>query len=350
MTGKGPAEFVIVESHRDHTELVRRRARGEERPLRDGMLPRLVEGSYNIVVMPFGGDGAHHRDGSQRPLAGSLEIMDMFLQEADDSGGRATVIRRESDLPQSPNDGVVRFLMEIEGTRPMQEDYSVGRWPIDRRLHLVRMFHRLGIRSLHLTHQGRNELGDGLNELGSGGKLSKFGVALIKEGFRLGMMMSLSHLTPECYFHAIEVAEGPLVATHSNAMTLMKHTRNLTDDQLKALADINGVVGIHLWAPILHADKDPLVDVLDYIVYVSQLIGPQYIGFGTLNRDPGYLESMGGGHREVITEPGGSEPVSIRRGLELFIDGLSGRGFSDDEIAGIVGGNYVRLLREVLPS
>ena len=350
MVRTAPENYVIVESHRDHTELVRRRARGEARPLRDGLLPRLAEGSYNIIVMPFGGDGAHHRDGSQRPLAGSLEIVDMFLNEAEDSNGKAAVIRTKDDLPSDPADGVVRFLMEIEGTRPMQEDYSVGSWPIERRLHLVRMFHRLGIRSLHLTHQGRNELGDGLNELGSGGKLSKFGVALIKEGFRLGMMMSLSHLTPECYFHAIEVAEGPLVATHSNAMTLMEHSRNLTDEQMRALAAIDGVVGIHLWAPILHPDKDPLVDVLDYIVYVSELIGPQYIGFGTLNRDPGFLESMGSGHREVVTEPSGSEPVSIRRGLELFLEGLASRGFSNDEIAGIAGGNYVRVLEEVLPS
>ena len=345
-----PEDYVVVESHRDHTELVRRRARGEARPLLDGLLPRLAEASYNIIVMPFGGDGAHHRDGSQRPLAGSLEIVDMFLNEAEASQGKAAVILTTKDLPSRPDDGVVRFLMEIEGTRPMQEDYSVGRWPIERRLHLVRMFHRLGVRSLHLTHQGRNELGDGLNELGSGGKLSKFGVALIREGFRLGMMMSLSHLIPECYYHAIEVAEGPLVATHSNAMTLLNHSRNLTDDQMKALAAINGVVGIHLWAPILHPDKDPLADVLDYIVYVAELIGAEHIGFGTLNRDPGYIESMGGGHREVITEPGGSDPVSIRRGLELFLEGLADRGFNEDEIAGIAGGNYVRVLQEVLPA
>ena len=343
-----PEDYVVVESHRDHTELVRRRARGEASPLLDGLLPRLAEASYNIIVMPFGGDGAHHRDGSQRPLAGSLEIVDMFLNEAEASDGRAAVIRTREDLPSRPDDGVVRFLMEIEGTRPMQEDYSVGRWPIERRLHLVRMFHRLGIRSLHLTHQGRNELGDGLNELGSGAKLSKFGVALIREGFRLGMMMSLSHLIPECYYHAIEVAEGPLVATHSNAMTLLNHNRNLTDDQMKALAGINGVVGIHLWAPILHPEKEPLVDVLDYIVYVAELIGAEHIGFGTLNRDPGYIESMGGGHREVVTEPGGSDPVSIRRGLELFLEGLADRGFNEDEIAGIAGGNYVRVLQEVL--
>jgi membrane dipeptidase len=304
----------------------------------------------NLSIIAIGGDGVHHRDGSERPLVGSLDVVDMFLNDVETLRARGEpvqVVLSKDDLPRDPNDGVVRFLLEIEGGIPFQEDYSSGK-PMSRKLALLRTFFRLGIRSIHLTHDGRNELGDGSHEA-DGGRLSRFGVAVLKEAQRLGMHVSLSHLTDSCVAHAFEVAERPLTATHSNVRAVFGHKRNWTDEQMRVLARQGGVLGIHFLRMLCHPDRLLLDDYLDHVQHAAEVAGHAHVGIGWLGSDEGFREFAGSHGNSFLAEPGGP-PLEMREAYETLIDRLAARGWSNTQIGGFLGGNYLRVLREVLPE
>ena len=198
-------DYIVTEGHIDIFEITKRLGMGEKAPLRDSLMPRFQEGGIDVVFLPVGGDGVHHRDGSQRPLVGSLDVLDLFLREAEKTEGAAKIILSAADLPPRPDPKHVHFLMELEGGRPFQEDYSSGK-TMERKLAMLRCFHRLGVRSVQLTHNGRNELGDGLIDRGTGGGLSQFGVAVIKEMNRLHMLVGVSHLSDPGFFQVLGVS------------------------------------------------------------------------------------------------------------------------------------------------
>jgi membrane dipeptidase len=345
----GVGDYFLVEGHRDNFELTARRRKGDQCPLA-AWLPRLQRARLNVSIIAVGGDGIHHRDGSDRPLPGSLDVLDMFVNDVETLRARGEpveIVLTKKDLPSNPDDGVVRFVLEIEGGRPFQEDYSSGK-RMHEKLALLRTFFRLGIRSIHLTHNGRNELGDGGNE-DNGGRLSRFGVAVLKEAHRLGMNVSLAHLTDSCIAHALEVAERPVTATHDNARAVFPHPRNFTDDQLRAMARNGGVVGIHFLKMMCRPDGLLLDDYVEHVVHVTEVAGHDHVGIGWLGSDEGFRAFAGSHSNSFIAQEGG-EPLEMREAYETLIDRLAQRGHSDDAIGKFLGGNYVRVLGEVLPG
>ena len=343
-----PDEYVVVEGHRDHTEMTERRRAGEPSPLAGTMLPAMIAGGYQVSIFVVGGDGDHHRDGSQRPLEGSFDVMDLFFNEIRKVPA-ASIVLNKRDLPTRPEPGTIRFILEIEGGRPFQEDYSSGR-PLARRLHLFRTFYRLGMRHLHLTHNGRNELGDGHDDESTGGGLSRFGVAVIKEANRLGVTVTLGHLTERCFFHALEVSEQPLLCTHSNAAALWPHRRNVTDAQIRAVAAQGGVIGVHLLAMMQDPAKPNLDELVGHVQHMADLVGPQYVGLGILNRDPGYVRWKPSAGKDLVRTAAEPEGVGYRRGLEMLLERLDRRGFNQPDVRGILGENYLRVFRRNLPA
>jgi membrane dipeptidase len=346
---RGTEAFFLVEGHRDVFELKARRRAGDDCPLAR-FLPRLQRAGMNLSIIAVGGDGVHHRDGSERPLVGSLDVVDMFLNDIETLRARGEPVQlvlTRDDLPRDPNDGVVRFLLEIEGGKPFQEDYSSGK-SMHRKLALLRTFFRLGIRSIHLTHDGRNELGDGSHEE-DGGHLSRFGVAVLKEAERLGMHLSLSHLTDSCVAHAMRVAGQPLTATHSNARAVTPHKRNWTDDQMRTLAANGGVLGIHFLRMLCHPDRLLLDDYLDHVQHTAEVAGHEHVGIGWLGSDEGFRE-FAGSHANSFLAVEGGPPLEMREAYETLIERLTARGWSDAHIGGFLGGNYLRVLRQVLPA
>src|SRR5918997_1163530 len=113
MSAAGSLErFFLVEGHRDNFELTARRRKGDRCPLA-AWLPRLQRAGMNLSVIALGGDGLHHRDGDARPLEGSLDVLDMFVNDVETlraRGEAVQIVLAKDDLPQRPDDGVVRFI------------------------------------------------------------------------------------------------------------------------------------------------------------------------------------------------------------------------------------------------
>jgi membrane dipeptidase len=342
---KGPRDFIIVEGHRDIWEFNDRFARtpnAKTAPLRDHLLPRLIEGGVDVVIMPAGGDSAPERGGRDRLFMGSMRVVDMLLTEIEKTDGRASLILKRADIPTGPLKDEVRFFLDIEGGASIEIDPEPEYHP-DRRLALLRDFYRLGCRGLQLTHHGRNQLADGWWEGKTAGRLSRFGVEVVKEMNRIGMMIGVSHLSATGVFHVAEITSRPIVSTHTNLVRFLHTDRQHTDEEVKAIASTGGLVGVR------YMEGAPYKVLADEIEYMAALVGVEHVGIGWLGHDRGhpYVGQLPGVTRNGRT-PTGIEAQSMYEHWDGFMNILRDRGFRDDQLALILGGNYVRIWNEVL--
>jgi len=344
---KDPLDYIIVEGHRDIWEFNDRfaiRDPSQHSPLRDFLLPRLLEGGVNVVIMPAGGDSVPERGGSDYLLKGSLQVIDMLLTEIDKTEGKASIIKTRNDIPANPDKNHVHFFLDLEGGGSIQIDPEPENHP-DRKLAILRNFFRLGVRGMQLTHNGRNQLADGINEGKMAGKLSKFGAEVVKELNRLGMMIGVSHLSANGIFHVAELTSKPIVSTHTNLQKFINTPRQHSDDEVKAIAGTGGIIGIRYI--VNETSYELLADEVDYL---ANLVGIEHIGIGWLGHDVGHPEvgHVPGYSKEPL--PGEIEGQTMYEHWNQFIRILEKRGFSEENIALILGGNYIRIWQEVLPN
>ena len=262
----------------------------------------------------------------------------MFLEEAPRSEGMISMIRTRSDLPDNVKPGQISFLLHFEGGMPLQGS-----------IHQLRNFYRLGLRSMQLTWNFRNELGDGVWENRTKGGLTRFGVQVIKEMNRLGMVADLAHMNREGFFQSLEVAEAPLIVSHANACGMLDNVRNLADDQIKAIADQGGLVGI-LALPERVTKKDAtLDDLLKHLDYMVELAGIEHVALGLdfIKYDgPRTLKDQ---HHPLHQRTYVKDFEEIED-LPKLLDGLIRRGYKEKDIALVLGGNYLRVLKTILPE
>jgi len=329
---------IVVEGHRDVYEQLYRKSIGEETPIRDAIAPRLLRDGINVCVYAISGDSYSHSQNTGRYLDTALENIDMFLEEAPKSEGMISLIRTKSDLPEKVRPGNISFLLHFEGGMPLQGS-----------IHQLRNFYRLGLRSMQLTWNFRNELGDGVWENRTKGGLTRFGVEVIKEMNRLGMVVDLAHMNREGFFQSLEVARAPLIVSHANACGMLDNPRNLGDDQIKAIAQQGGLVGI-LALPERVAKKDAtLEDLLKHLDYMVELVGVEHIALGLdfIKYDgPRTLKDQ---HHPLHQRTYVKDFEEIED-MPKLLEGLGGHGYKEQEIALILGGNYLRVLKTILPE
>jgi membrane dipeptidase len=332
-------EHPVVECHSDiPVDLYRRRRAGEESPLCDDYLARLRAGGIAVQLLAVGGDvpGVHDPEGS--PHLRALQTIDDVLVEAGRCDG-LRAIETAGDLDAAMAADEIALILHLEGLRPI---LGAGN---SRATTMLRHFHRLGLRSAQLTWNGGNDLADGVGVERPGG-LSPLGREVVAELERLGIMIDVSHLSEPSFWDLIEVATGPVVATHANAFALCPHRRNLRDDQIRAVADSGGFVGACFVSAFI-GEEPTLERLLDHVDHVVALVGVEAVGVG-----PDYVEFA----LDLMTDPDEVHvylgPEGLRRveTLPVFTAGLLSRGYSEDDVAKIVGGNALRVFRRTLPD
>lgn len=310
---------IVVDAHCDTLTALRKEGRrlGEESGAGHLDLPRLFLGGVNIqffaaFIAP------EYRD---NPLARALEILDIFYEEAAAGSSLVETVFKYSDIERIVSAGKVAAFLTIEGGEALAG-----------RLEVLRMFYRLGVRGLTLTWNGRNELGDGVGESGTGGGLTAFGKAVVREMNRMGMVVDVSHLSPRGFWDVIGQTVKPVIASHSNCRALCDHPRNLDDGQIKALADAGGVVGLCFYPDFVDKEAPCLESLLDHAVHLASLGGVDCVGIGS---DYDGMEAAIPDLADVTRLP-------------LVTEGLLRRGFSEEEVRKILGGNMLRVLSQVM--
>ncbi len=205
---------------------------------------------------------------------------------------------------------------------------------IDGSLEALRCLYELGVRAMTLTWSNRNDIADGINEEATGSGLTLFGKQVVAEMNRLGMLVDVSHISTAGFWSVIETSTKPIIATHSNAKSLCSHPRNLNDEQIKALAQNDGLAGITFAGQFLEEDwRNACIEsVYKHIDYMLNLIGnDDHIGFGS--------------DFDGISHP----PYNIQgvQDYKPLIEYLS-KYYSDETINKITHQNVINLMQKVL--
>jgi len=220
---------------------------------------------------------------------------------------------------------------------------------------------------MHLTYQRRNMIGDGSGETANAG-LSDFGREVVREMNRVGVIVDVAHSGWQTALEAAQVSGKPVVASHSSCAALFPHIRSKPDEVIKALCDTGGYIGIYA-VPGFLGLSDDLLAMLDHIDYAVKTFGAEHVAIGmdycaTASTYHSELRKMGKLQQRQrwrwLWQPGpeGSPPDHDLPGMlscywtnwPYITVGLVQRGHSDEDIRKIIGGNVLRVAREVFPS
>ena len=296
-------------------------------------------------------------DGSVTAINATIAVWEHYTETMDNISQWLRRFRERSDTVSQ-----VTSVQDILDAKATGKTGVIFGWqnatPIENDLDRLDLFYRLGVRIIQVTYNERNLLGNGCWERTDEG-LSNFGVDAVKEMNRLGILLDLSHVGDRTTLDTIELSEKPVACTHANARSFVDNRRNKTDDALKLLAEKGGVVGATAWPPFLRKGwESTLADFGDAIEDMVERVGVDHVGIGT-----DYTQDQTSEWFDVLMSQQGTK-FSPRRleypdvpahpeGLETpdkmsnIATELLGRGFTDEDVSKVLGGNWLRLLREV---
>lgn len=229
---------------------------------------------------------------------------------------------------------------------------------IGRNLDRVELFYGMGVRMMLLTFNTRNLVGDGCGEETNAG-LSRFGRELVGRLNAAGILIDLSHCGIQTSLDAIAASTAPVFFNHTGARTLnLPCTRLITDQQIRAVAEKGGVVGISAIPNQMSSSSEQGIDdLLDHLEYVVRLVGVEHVGIGldnTFHDQVAMHRKLAAERPEEFKRMGITLAANFMYGIESplewknIIRGLVARGHRDEEIAKIVGGNALRVIAEVV--
>lgn len=244
-------------------------------------------------------------------------IFDGIEKQVADSNGMAAIAKNVSDLRENKKQGRRSIMLGIENGLALEGD-----------LKNVEYFANRGITYITLCHNGDNDVCDSCRGKQTFGGLSDFGKQVVKEMNRLGILVDLSHAGEQTFYDCIRESEKPIVCSHSNCRSLCDHPRNLTDDQMRALAENGGIMQITMYPGFLQKDENAtILDALAHLKHAISIMGIDHVGIGTDFDGDGGVPGL----------RNASEMVNLTRFLIK-------EGYTDEEIEKIWGGNWMKLL------
>lgn len=234
-----------------------------------------------------------------------------------------------ADLRRAKREGKVAVFVGVEGGHAIQG--SLAR---------LRQLHDAGVRYMTLTWNNGNTWAGaaaGTNRTRTGG-LTPFGRQVIREMNRIGILVDISHVSDATFWDAVRTSSRPVIASHSSARAINAHRRNLTDSMLVAVARTGGVVNVNFFSQFIdpayspRGPATPLKVLVDHIDHIAKVAGVDHVGIGS---------DFDG----VTALPAGMEDVTM---LPRLAQALLDRGYTDADIARILGGNMLRVLEAAI--
>lgn len=336
---------------------------GQRLPAGHVDIPRLKEGFVDVQTIAlfvqnytYPGHAANQ----------ARQLLDAMLKAIKQNSESVELARTGRDVERIVKAGKIAFPLAIEGGHAIEDDIDI-----------LREFHRKGVSSMTLTHNINHGWADSSAQKPRWNGLNDLGREVIREMNRLGMVIDISHVSDKTYFDVLEITEDPVICSHSGCRAINPHRRNLSDAMLRAIAKNDGVVCIvfvlnflsaeynmamqelnaigrpwyaklpeiedlELRIAIEHLDqrawplenKPTIEDVLDHIDHAIKVAGVDHVGLG------------------ADMYPRTPSPVGIR-GVHDYPNitrGLKNRGYSDEDVKKIMGGNLLRVWKKVTDS
>jgi len=280
--------------------------------------------------------------GGPRAKEQALEFLAAWQGYAGRNSDVFSLVGMVSDLERAKAEGKVGMIMGLQNADQFERATD------------VKFFYDLGLRCAQLTYNSLNRIGSGATERVDAG-VSDFGVSIIGAMNDVGMLIDVSHSGDRTTLDALELSPRPIAFTHSNCRALNEHPRNKTDEMIVKLAAKGGVMGITgVRNFISNRDPTTIVDYVDHIEHVVKLVGIEHVGIGSDSDLNGYDDMPADQNamlrnaykdsyafRDKIDVDGFDHPRKVFDLVEEMIR----RGYSDDSIELVLGGNFARLLR-----
>lgn len=351
-------EALMVDIHNHMMfEYAIRHALGEKNIFDTRYAPGFREGGISVIAASVGANSPCVCNMTDDLVHGCLEQIDMLRNDEDSSGFR--ICESAADIEECRRKEKIGILLAVEGARAFEG--------IDREesLVLLRTFYRLGVRSVCIVGGGRTRFGSGMGDNRSQAGLTSFGVSLIEEMERLGILPDLTHMNEGSFFDSLEVAKKPVLVSHIGVQAVCPNPNNLSDERIKAIGANGGVIGMEMVKTEVEWEyakkKRPVTweNVIRHIDHIAALIGIDHVGIGL---DFDNFDMVHNIHRAMCPAPGSIEGFYTGVPLEdhmldepnkpsdgwVIAEYMVRRGFTDEEIRKVLGGNMMRLLKETI--
>lgn len=281
-------------------------------------LPKLFEGNWDAAcVVAYIQQGARDDASLRQATEKAAAILGEIERQVNACSETAAIARTPHDVVRIKKAGKKALLLGIEN------GYAIGKEPAN-----LARFQEAGIVYMTLCHNGDNDLCDSAKGNAEWNGLSPLGREAVREMNRLGILVDVSHASEKTFYDVLETSSVPIVASHSSARALCDHPRNLTDDQLRAIAARGGVVQVCLYNGFLRADEQATVtDIVAHIRHIVAIAGIDHVGIGS--------DFDGGGG--IPGCDGSNELINVTKALLEA-------GFTEAGLEKIVGGNFLRIM------
>jgi len=323
---------MIFDAHGDiWTDVTVKRQMGMENVFKSEHLERYKKGGVNSGIFVIWLDPPNDKNPQKR----AFEIIENMSIEITNNQDIFKIVRKYSDIQEAIDEEKFAILIGGEGLSYIGENVD-----------LLNALYMFGMRHATLTWNEQNDLATGVKGDPNRG-LSKYGVAAVKRLEDLGMIVDVSHANEKTFWDICNISTKPIIASHSNCKALCNSPRNLTDEQLKAIADKNGVVGLNAFSDFVsdikeERDIEHLVDHLDHMV---EVMGIDHVGFGFDFDDYLAGETMAFFAEEESASTIGLENITK---VPELIKILERRGYSKEDIEKIKYKNFLRVIKEIL--
>lgn len=337
LAGRPPprhAGVLIADAHSDLLlELVHRRL--EDRPFERHWLPQLERGGVRLQVCAM---YVGLEDVPESALRRAVEQVTAFVRAARESD-RAVAVRTSADLQRLGDR--VGLVLALEGCEPLGADAEA-----------LDVFWELGVRVVGLTWNRRNAFADGAAEPGGGG-LSRAGEALVERLVDLGAAIDLAHASERTFDDVLaRCGDAPVLVSHAGCRAVQDVPRNVSDRQLRALAERGGVLGVML-IPLAIGVPATIERAVDHVEHAAAVMGDEGVALGgdftrQLHR------ALGPGRPDPLLPPGeldrAVEGLAGPEDYPALVEALRRRGWDGARLDGLLRGNLLRVLERALPA
>lgn len=301
-----------------------------EHPIMWNILDRYHQAGFHFLNIAVGGD--------LTSLDTAIRYIARQKAKINNLNDKFIIVKTVDDILKAKQEKKLALGLWFQGSAPLVND-----------IHMIETYYSLGIRQILLNYNNRNSIGDGILDKNDAG-LSTFGFKVIEEMNRVGMIIDLSHGGIKTSLDIIAASKNPVIFSHSNAQGVNPHVRNLTDEQIKAIANNKGIIGINGMGLILGVEKPTTEKLVEHINYIAHLTGSSdHIALGLdlvyfTEMLPVFFEKSGTVYpKGYLGSMNGIQPEQI----DEIIETLLRHHYSDNDIEKILGRNFLRVASDV---